>query len=261
LARSIANVQLRFGMVAFPIRVCVALKDTRESFRKLCSFCNTPVEQPAQCPTCNRRLEQKETIRGYEYTPGKYVSLTLEELKAIKPGERPVFEVRKFVSSRSVDPLLFAEFYYLEPGKGGEKPYALLNAALRETNSLGRAYVVLRERAREAFVKARGKSLLLIMARDPSSIVSPGEVSFPSVDVDRRELDIAKQLILLLKGPFSLKDLEVGFSDIRKAERDLIETKLKGGVVTTSRVTSVTKDLADVLKESIDAARKRKNSE
>ncbi len=49
-----------------------------------------------------------------------------------------------FVDVGEINPMYFQKPYYLEPQKGGDKPYALLREALQNSGKIGIAKVVIR---------------------------------------------------------------------------------------------------------------------
>ena len=83
-------------------------------------------------------------MKGYEIAPDKYVVITPEELEALDPKKTRTIDIEDFVDLDSIDPLYFEHPYYLAPDTGAAKAYKLLLDALRETNKVAIARVVLR---------------------------------------------------------------------------------------------------------------------
>ena len=129
------------------------------------------------------------------------------ELETLQPKKTKTIEIEDFVELADIDPIFYDHPYYLAPGTGGAKPYRLLVEAMRETGRVAIARVVIR--SKEALVALRpmddhvlGMSTMLF----PDEVVDPDSIdeiaATADVDVTKRELDIAKQLVESLAGPF-----------------------------------------------------------
>jgi Uncharacterized conserved protein len=55
-------------------------------------------------------------------------------------------DIQDFVDLEEIDPMFFYKPYYLEPQKGGDKAYALLRDALKDSKKVGVAKVVIKTR-------------------------------------------------------------------------------------------------------------------
>jgi len=75
-------------------------------------------------------VERDGLVRGFEYTKGKYIPLTEEELEALEAEANRSIDLKEFVPVAKIDPVYFESVYYLGPDEGGEKPFRLLTEAL-----------------------------------------------------------------------------------------------------------------------------------
>jgi DNA end-binding protein Ku len=92
--------------------------------------------------------------------------------------------------------MYFQKPYYLEPQKGGDKPYALLRDALRESGKMGIAKVVIRTREHLAGVKAQGAALILEIMHFGNELIDADSLKFPKgTQAKPREIGMAKKLI------------------------------------------------------------------
>ena len=87
------------------------------------------------CENCPANLSKDDIIRGYEYEPGKYVTLTDAELEKIKSPKDKSMNIDAFVSLDEIDPILYQKSYYLAP-QGGDKAFNLFAKALEEQKRL-----------------------------------------------------------------------------------------------------------------------------
>ena len=76
-----------------------------------------------------------------------------------------IIDIQDFVKSDAVDDRYFDKPYYLLPGKGGDKAYALLREAIKASGRMGIAKFVLRSKQRLAGIEALGDALVLSTMR------------------------------------------------------------------------------------------------
>ncbi|MDQ6759524.1 MAG: hypothetical protein M3Z32_06615, partial [Acidobacteriota bacterium] len=86
-------------------------------------------------------IDRTDTVKGFEYEKGRYVVIDNEELKTIAPQTATEMEILEFVKLEEIDPVHFETSYYVAPDEAGEKAYALLFQAMRETQFVALAEV------------------------------------------------------------------------------------------------------------------------
>src|SRR6202166_4156388 len=133
MATSIWKGHLTFGLVSFPVRLFTAARSETISFNQLHKEDNSRVKQVIYCQTEDKPIPRTEIVKGYEYEKGKYVVVDDEEIRKVAPKTAKVMEILEFVKADEVDPVYLESSYYMGPDEGGEKPYALLFEALKET--------------------------------------------------------------------------------------------------------------------------------
>jgi len=138
-------------------------------------------------------------VKGYQYEEGKYVILTPKDFKAAaKDVVRGGIEILDFVDRDSISPRYFEKPYFLEPGKNGEKIYALLRESLRKSNRIGIAKIVLQTRQNMAALMVEDDALVLITMRFPEELREPADLALPakgSLKASSKEVDMAMKLI------------------------------------------------------------------
>ena len=80
-------------------------------------------------------------MRGFEYQDGRYVIVSDADLKRASPERTQRIDVLSFAEVGEIAPMYFDRPYYLEPGRGGERGYALFREALRRTGKVAIASV------------------------------------------------------------------------------------------------------------------------
>ena len=95
---------ISFGLINVPIKMYAATENKRISFRQIHRECGTPIHYEKVCTTCNRKVEDDEIARGYEFEKGRYVIIEDKDLESI-PDE----------TTRTIDIIDFVELAILTP--------------------------------------------------------------------------------------------------------------------------------------------------
>jgi DNA end-binding protein Ku len=220
---------LTFGLVNIPVSLASAVRAAEKtSFRQLHKDDLTPIKYERVCPTDGEVVPWNEIVKGYEYTRGKYVVVSPEELARVKTPSSKAVEMMDFVKSDEIDPRYFDTPYYLVPQKGGEKPYVLLREALRSTDMVGIGKLTLREKEHLVAVRPLGDALVLELMRFQDELVAPEDLRLPGTEEQKlrpQEVAMAEQLIGNLAEPFEPSKYHDEYEEKLKA---LIRAKLKG---------------------------------
>lgn len=150
-----------------------------------------------------------------------------EELEALAPEATRAIEIEDFVNLNEIDPIYFDQPYYVVPNAGGSKSYQLLLHAMRDTGKIAIARVVLRSRERLVVVRPYGEALLMatmIFGDEVHPCTELVELN-KDVEVGERELEVARQLVSSLAGPFDISKYRDTYRD---AVLDLIDRKASG---------------------------------
>ena len=81
-------------------------------------------------------VETKDIVKGYETSPGKYVVLEKDEVKAAAGDRGKVIHLEEFVAAEEIDPVFFEKTYYVG-SRDDEDAYRLLFEALRKSERSG----------------------------------------------------------------------------------------------------------------------------
>lgn len=253
--RSIWTGALSFGLVNIPVKVYPATEDRDFKFHYLHRKCHTPINYVKRCPTCEEDVEQDEIVRGYEYARGQYVVVAAEELAELPLPTTKAIEISDFVDLREIDPIYFSRPYYLAPGEGGQKAFALLHRAMSETGRAALAKVALRQRETLVAIRSFQQALLMETMLYADEIRRPEALPglAPPPPPDPRELEMAKRLIDSLSASFEPARYEDNY---RKALEELITAKIAGREVAVAPPPAPAKvvDLMEALRASIERA-------
>jgi DNA end-binding protein Ku len=247
---------ISFGLVNIPVRVESATKDTAPKFRMLDGKDNSPIKTIRIRQSDEERVEYKELVKGYEYEPGHYVILDEEDFKQVALQVTRTIDIMDFVDESEIDARFFDKPYYLAVQPGGEKAYALLRRAMKETGRVAVAKVVFRNREHMAAVKVVDGVLVLDLMRFNDELIPLEHVDTPTEEgLSEKEIEMARQLIDQLStgfDPGSYRD------EYNEKLLELIRAKIEGREVATIEVgepveTEVV-DLVARLRESIERA-------
>ena len=123
---------LRLSLVSCPIRIYPATsRSERISLHLLNPKTHSRVSMRPHDAETGEELERSELVRGYEFSKGRYVVLTENELEAIDLGLSRTLELVKFVDFSEVDVVYLDTPYYVAPdGKIGDETFRVLREAM-----------------------------------------------------------------------------------------------------------------------------------
>jgi DNA end-binding protein Ku len=263
MARSIWTGAISFGLVTVPVKLYSAVNRKTVRFHQLNGKTGVRIAQKRVDPSTGDEVAYEDIVKGFELTPDRYVVIEPGELEALEPKKTKTIEIEDFVELADIDPIFYDHPYYLAPGAGGAKPYRLLLEAMRETGRVAIARVVIRSKEQLVALRPMGDDVLGISTMLFSDeVVEPDKIDELSaaaeVEATKRELDIAKQLVESLAGPF---DPSKYHDTYREEVLDLIERKAAGEEIAVQPVTEdeaePVPDLMAALKASLDAVREK----
>src|SRR5579884_4062524 len=146
MASTVWKGHLTFGLVSFPIKLYSAARSESISFHQLHKADHSRIKQVIYCQAEDKPIPRSEIVKGYEYEKDRYVVIEDEEVKKVAPATAKVMEILEFVKAAEVDPIFFETSYYMAPDEAGERPYALLFEALRQSGRVGVAKIAMHNR-------------------------------------------------------------------------------------------------------------------
>lgn len=196
MARSIWKGSLAFGLVNIPIELYSATRDHRPKFRLLHAKDEEPVRYERVCQKEGKPVAWEDLVKGYEYAKGQFVVLTKDDFKTAALEKTKTIDILDFVDPKEIDERYFETPYYLQPGKGADRAYVLLREAIKASEKIGIAKIILRDAQHLAAVEAIGDALVLTMMRFSDELADLDDFKFPKKgDLRPGELKMAQQLI------------------------------------------------------------------
>jgi len=181
------------------------------------------------CIRDGHALAWEDLVKGFEYAKGRFVVVTKEDFQAAAVGKTRTVDIIDFVKADEIDDRFFETPYYLVPAKGGERAYALLREAIRDSGRIGIAKFILRDAQHLAAVEVIRDAIVLSVMRFADELVDAGQFDFPrAADVRKPELDMAKALVNSLAAEW---DPSKYTDQYRENLMRIIRGKLKGKAV------------------------------
>lgn len=231
MPRPVWNGAISFGLVNVPVALYAAESRDVLRFRQLDRATLTPVREHRINEQTGSEVEWTDVVKGYEYSPDRYVVLSNEELDAVDPRATHTIEILAFVTREEIDARYYERPYYVAPTHSGQKGYALLREALRRSGYVAIAEVVLRTKQYLCAVLPVGSVLVLEQLRYSHELRDTSDLEIPAEDlaalgVTDRELALAEQLVAAMVEPWQPQQYRDNYRDEVLA---LIERKVAAG--------------------------------
>jgi DNA end-binding protein Ku len=267
MARPFWRGQLRLALVTCPINLTPATTERDKiRFHKLNRETGNRLRMQMIDSETEKVVDRDQTVMGYEFEKGKYVTVEPEEIEKLKIESSDVIDIERVVAADEIDWLFWEKPYIMEPdarGKGAKSTvdiFATIREALKQKDVVGLGHAVIGRRERPVMIQARGKGMMLTTLRDPDEIRKPEEAfdEISDVKVDKENLQMAETLIERLTGKF---DMDMFEDRYQEALHKLVTAKQKGKKIVfaeeperESNVVDITEALRASLKGTAKAA-------
>ncbi|UVW26872.1 Ku protein [Massilia sp. H6] len=200
MPRSMWKGAISFGLVHIPVDMYPAVSNQGLDLTMLDRRDFSPVGFKRYNKGNHKEVSWDDIVKGYEYASGEYVVLSEEDLRRANPEATQTIDIVGFVDAEDVSLLYFEQPYYLAPGKGGAKVYALLRETLRQAGKIGIARVVIRVKQHLCALVCVGDTIVLNTLRYADEIRDAGELKIPATSdkkaaVTDKELKMAMALV------------------------------------------------------------------
>ena len=200
MARSMWKGAISFGLVHIPVDMYPATSNNGLDLHMLDRRDFSPIGFKRYNKNTGKEVGWDDIIKGYEYTDGEYVVLSDEDLRRANPEATQTIDILAFVDAGDVPLLYYDQPYYLAPGKGGDKVYALLRDTLKKVGKIGIAHVVIRVKQHLAALHCVGNTIVMNTLRYADEIRDPADLKIPAKNakgaaVTDKELKMAMALV------------------------------------------------------------------
>jgi len=263
MARSMWRGAIQFGLVTIPVKLYLATETGGIGFNLLHASCLNRIQMKVYCPYHDEVIPRSETVRGYEWSKGKYVVVSEEDIDSVPLKTMRAIEIEMFVNvDRDNAGTQFVKAaYYLEPEQIGAKAFYLLKSVLAEQGKSAICKIVLKDREQLAALNPYSNSMLLTTLHWPDEVRSMEELNLPEdqIEIKASEKKMAEQLVASMTGDFSADEYH---DDYRQALMAVIERKVAGEKPEPAARTEPTNitDLMAALEASVAAAQSDRKS-
>jgi len=254
---------IQFGLVTIPVKLYLATESGGIGFNMLHARCLNRIQMKTYCPYDDEVISRTDTVKGYEWSKGRYVVVTDEDLDSLPLKTLRAIEIELFTEARrETQGVQFVkQAYYLEPEAIGRKAFYLLKSVLDDTGKTAIAKIVLKDREQLASLNPYEKTLLLTTLHWPDEIRAVGDLELPQDEHDFKpaERRMAEQLVESMTGEFEIAAYR---DEYRQALMNVIQAKVEGQEPVRQDRAPATKltDLMQALEASVAAARESRKA-
>lgn len=224
--RSIWNGTITFGLVNVPIKLFTATESKTVHFSEVHAKDGAQIEHRRICPKEDKEVDYDDIVKGYEVSPGRYVVLDKDEIKAAAGDRGKVVHLEHFVDAAEIDPVFYDRTYYVG-SRDAPDAYRLLHEALKRSGRAGIGRFTFHDREYLVAIRALDDVLALHTMRFHDEVVSPDELDIASGGrrPNGREIQMAGKLVESLEEDFKPEKYEDTY---RESVLDLIKLKAAG---------------------------------
>jgi DNA end-binding protein Ku len=256
MPRAIWRGAISFGLVNAPVAMYAAISERDLHFHLVHTKDMAAIGYQKTCKREDRPVPDDEIARAFDLK-GKTVLLEERDFEAARVEGYRTITVLDFVPHEQIDPIYFERTFYLAPaGEGAEHVYALLAKALETSGLAAVCSYIFHQREHLGCVRSRDGVLLLEKLYFADE-VRPHKEHRPSGQrVDRRELEMARDLIDRMAGDFDIGRYKDRY---RQQLMAVIRKKARGQEIEIpeAREPEGAPDLMEALRASLEEAGSR----
>ena len=213
---------ISFGLVNIPVELNPVIKNNDTAFNLIYKKTGGRIKQQKVCAETGVVVDNKDIIKGYQYTPGNYVTFTDDDFSKLQAIGDNNIEIISFVDLKEIDPVYFEKSYYLTT-KGSSKAFSLFKKALNKAGKVAIAKTVMGYKSYHVVLRF-GKNHIIMNTLYFEEEVMLEEDTLET-EFTKAELDMAIKLIESMSGKFEPKKYIDEYQNRIKAA---IDKKIKG---------------------------------
>lgn len=240
---------ISFGMVHIPVGLYTATQDNDIHFNQLCKEDGSRIKYKKVCANCGKEVTAEGIIKGFEYEPGKYVTMTDDDFEKAKTEKDKTIHILHFTDLHAIRPIYYEKTYHAIPEQGGDKAFELLRRAMKDEGKVAIAKTVLGTKEKLLALIPTDEGILvetLFFADEVKA--APKELAHP--EVSEAELTMAKTLVGAMVQEFHPH----AYKDEYQARLwEIINQKIQGKEITIPKESGMATviDIMEALKQSL----------
>lgn len=219
---------ISFGLIYIPVALYSA-EDHRSDvkFSLIDKRDLSPIGYQKINKNTGRNVAAEHIVEGFEYDKDQYVLLNKDEKKKIQMESEQSIKIMEFVPENEIKPEFFIKPYYLEPIGQAKGVYTLFREALRHSNKIGIAKIIIRTKEYLSALLVDDDALVLELLRFQSEIIDKKKFDFPEESkISKNEILMAEKLINSMSGKWQPSKYK---NDYRDRLLSLVTKKIKKG--------------------------------
>ncbi len=200
MAKAIWKGDISFGLVSIPVSLVSIEEKNDIHFHLLDSKTHSRVRYQRVNEETGKQVPWQEIVKGYEYDKGNYIIVNQEAFEKASPELFKTIDIEEFVDYKDIDTLYYTTPYYLIPEGKNKKAYVLLREALKKTNKVGIAKIIIRTKESLSVILPHDHTLLLYLIHFKDEIRPEEEFNVPkelvkTYKISDKEVKMAMELI------------------------------------------------------------------
>lgn len=266
--KSIWKGDISFGLVTIPIELIPVESRKHLHFHLLDDRNHARIQYKKINSKNEKEVPQNHIVKGYEFEKDNHIIVDEKIFEKTSPTLYKSIDIEEFVSLDQIDNIYFDKPYYIIPHSKNQKAYVLLREALKKTNKVGVAKVIIRQKEYLSLIMPYKYALVLNLIRFDQEIRHETEIEVPkdsmkAYRISDKEMKIAMDLIQSLTAPWKPEKYK---DDYQEVMTEWLNKKIKS-ITKTSRkkvVTLIPKkeeviDFVDLLKKSMQSNKRNKH--
>jgi DNA end-binding protein Ku len=201
-------------------------------------------------------VERKKLVKGFEISKGEYVTVTPEEIDAVRLESTRTIDIDEFVPAEDIDRLYWDHPYFLVPdGKMAAEPFAVIRQAMEKTGKVALGRVVMSQRLLALEPRDRGIIATTLRSHDEVRDLKKAFHDIPNVRPARDMIAIAEKIMGQKEADFDADRFKDRYET---ALRALIKEKQKGHAIVHADEPEPTNvvDLMEALQASLKGGKR-----
>lgn len=258
MTKSIWKGDISFGLVSIPVSLVSTEKNNEIHFYLLDLKTKSRVRYQRVSEESGKEVPWNDIVKGYEYEKDNYIIVNEEAFEKASPELFKTIDIEEFVDLHDIDSLYFTKPYYLIPDSKNKKAYVLLREALKKTNKVGVAKVIIRTKESLSLIIPHDHSLLLYLVHFQEELRGEEELNLPkdtliTYKITDKEIKMAVDLIQEMSAKWQPEKYHNEYRESLQKWLDQQTAKTgKKGAGSVGRTKGDVIDFISLLKESMN---------
>lgn len=269
MAKAIWKGDISFGLVSIPVSLVSTEEKNDIHFHLLDSKTNSRVRYQRINEETGKEVPWQEIVKGYEYDKGNYIIVNEDAFAKASPELFKTIDIEEFVDYKEIDSLYYTRPYYLVPEGKNKKAYVLLREALKKTNKVGIAKIMIRTKESLGVILPHDHTLLIYLIHFKDEIRSEEELNVPKDAVKTYKITDKeiKMAVDLIKDMSTAWDPDKYHNEYRETmqkwlDKQIVQAEKSGKKASsTPRSKDSVVDFISLLKESMNKKKNTSNKE